>query len=341
VLQQEMATIFQRTWLYVGDIADLAAPDAVKVVAIAGRSVLISRAEDGTLQAFHNVCPHRASPLFYETGVHHAKHWVCPYHGWVYDRSGQLRGMPAPKRFPDEFRCADFPLVAVRVDEWAGFVFVCFDPAAPPLLDYLHPIPTYMAGYRTADTKLLVRRDNPVACNWKNFHDNTLCDYHVAIAHRETLSPVQGPVRLYEHEFHPYVNLLYTPTTPAWRAENPVLEHLPERNRLGFYTFGIFPNLHLFAFPNSMFGWVQITPLTAETCQVTADVYGVPGLCPLPSIMEADFDATTAEDICLTEGVQRGYASGAYTAGVANGLEDRILHHQRLIRRYLSPEGSV
>lgn len=334
-LPLEQQYIFRKTWLYVGDALDLAEPGAVKAVEVAGTSLLIARTETGSLNAFHNVCPHRASPFYYDDAVHVTKTLVCPYHGWVYGLDGQLKGAPMIKRFPDGFSCADFPLQAVRIEEWEEFMFVCFDEAAPSLVDYLNPIPRDMQGYRTASTQRLLKRNYEVACNWKNFHDNTLCDYHVPIAHRETLSPVQGPVALYQHEFSDYVNLLYTPTTPDWRAANPVLEHLPDRNRLGFFTYGIFPNLHMFALPNGVFGWVSIIPRTVGTSTISVEVYGTPGISPTAEAIAADFNATTQEDIILTEGVQRGYASGAYTAGVANGLEARIMHQQALIRKFM------
>lgn len=335
-LPLEMKHIFRRAWLYVGDAADLSQPGTVKAVEVAGRSILIIRTEDNRLNAFHNVCPHRASPFVYDADQHSMKHLVCPYHGWVYNLDGQLLGTPAQKRFPEVFCTDQFPLHSVRLETWADFMFVCFDATTPPLLDYLHPIPTLMQGYRTEATQRLFSRDYAVSCNWKNFHDNTLCDYHVAIAHRQTLSPLQGPVRYYEHEFGDYVNLLHTPIPPQWHAAHPqVLDHLPERNQRGFYTYGIFPNLHLFALPNGQFGWVQINPRTVDTCQVRADVYGIPDWLPPIEDVAADFDATTQEDIILTEGVQQGYTSGAYTAGIANELEARIIHHQKLMRQWL------
>ena len=171
-------------------------------------------------------------------------------------------------------------------------------------------------------------------CNWKNYHDNTLCDYHVPVVHRQTLNVIQGPVPLYEHYFEPFVNLLYTPTTQQWRAENQVLDHLQERARFGFFTYGIFPNLHLIALPNGVLSWLRIDPITVETCQVNVEIYGIPGMDTASELIE-EFEAFMHEDMTVTEMVQRGYASGAYTPGVANQLEDRILHQQRLIRQFL------
>jgi phenylpropionate dioxygenase-like ring-hydroxylating dioxygenase large terminal subunit len=335
LLPLELKYVLRRSWQYVGDAAQLAEPGTVKVTTVAGLDILIVRAETGELNAFHNVCPHRASPLESQAGICQRQHLVCPYHGWVYSLDGKLLGTPVQKRFPDGFCREDFPLKPIRLAEWDGWLFVCFDDTAPPLIEFLDPIPQDLQGHRTAATQLLAQKSYAVACNWKNFHDNTLCDYHVAIAHRQTLSPIQGPMRLYEHHFGQYVNLLYTPTTPDWRANYPALEHLGDRSRYGFFTYGIFPNQHFAAMPNGFLLWIRIDPLTVNTCQVNTEIYGIPGITPPGSELVKSIDATMSEDIALTEGVQRGYASGAYTAGIANGLEARILHQQRLIRQFL------
>ena len=333
----EQTRLFKRTWLYIGDTASLFASGNVLVQEVAGTSLVFVRDPRGRLQAFYNVCPHRASLLCSQAGNHQLAHLVCPYHGWVYSLQGELLGAPREERFPEGFRPQDFPLVAVRVEEWQGFAFVCFCPEAPPLLDYLGSIPTNLAQYRTLKTTLLVQKAYTVHCNWKVYHDNTLCDYHVAIAHRTTLSPVQGPIRFYEHSLEPYVNLLYSPTPASWRSDHKVLEHLPERNRQGFFTYGIFPNLHLLAFPDGVIAWIRIDPLTVDTCSVVLEIYGIPGFSPEPATLEEEFEAFMAEDMQITEGVQKGYASGAYRPGPVNSLEARIAHHQQLLHQFLLP----
>ena len=181
------------------------------------------------------------------------------------------------------------------------------------------------------ETQLLLSKSSQVACNWKNYHDNTLCDYHVAIAHRQTLNVIQGPIQNYGHQFSFYTNLLHTPVTERWRAENQILLGLPEMAQGQLLTYGIFPNLHLIAAPNGLMAWIRIDPVTPETCEVVLEVYGIPGLSPSESQLEQDFGAFMAEDVALVEMVQRGYASGHYQPGPVNQLEARIVHQQRLI----------
>lgn len=335
ILSFELKHIFRRVWLYVGDIKELFEGGNVIVRDIAGTSIAIARDSDNELRAFHNICPHRAASFQSGEGCYQLKHLVCPYHGWVYNFQGQLIGVPRQEKFPENFHLEDFPLQPVRLEQWRGFVFICFDQTAPPLVEFLGEIPSTLAGHRTASTQLILKKHYTVKCNWKIYHDNTLCDYHVAITHRTTLHPLQGPTRFYQYQFNKYTNLLYTPTPKAWRQHNSVLKHLSDEGQQGFFTYGIFPNLHLLAFPNGILAWLQIEPLTVDTCVVYLEVYGVPELCPSKTTLLEEFEAFMFEDISVTEQVQKGYASNFFTPGPINQLEDRIVHHQQLIRQFL------
>ncbi|MBZ8181884.1 aromatic ring-hydroxylating oxygenase subunit alpha [Oscillatoria salina] len=339
LLAREKQKIFRRSWLYVGDAANLSRAETVWVTEVAGYSILIIRDSNHTWQAFHNVCPHRASVLVPEIGIHSLKRLVCPYHAWVYNLNGQLKGIPAKNRFPSHFCDEDFPLKKVRCEQWLGFIFVCFSEDTPPLEEYLGEIIGSVKEHHTEATKLLVKKQYSVACNWKNYHDNTLCDYHVPIVHPHTLNPIQGSVCYYEHFFDRYVNLLYTPTTKEWRSRYPSLSHLSDRARFGFFTYGIFPNLHLLALPNGVLAWLRIDPVTVESCLVNLEIYGIPDFSPPAAELASDFEAFMSEDMKITEGVQKGYASGVYQAGLANELEARILHQQQLIRSCLQADN--
>ena len=343
LLPLEQQRIFQKTWLYVGDAQTLS-PGEVWVKTIAGLPLIITCDASGRYQAFYNVCPHRAALLCPDAGVHRAKHLVCPYHAWVYSLEGQLLGTPSRSRLPDDFEfnartLKSYDLKAVRLEQWSGFIFICLSEDAPPLDTFLDPVPSHLAHQRQASTELLFRQSRRVACNWKNYHDNTLCDYHVAIAHRTTLHQLQGPIQRYQYQFSTYINLLYTPTLQRWRDHHPALAHLSPLAQNHFLTYGIFPNLHLLAFPDGLFAWIQIEPLTVNTCEVMLEVYGLPQSPASVAALQAEFNGFMAEDEALTESVQQGYASGAYSPGPVSQLEARIVHQQRLILRYMQQES--
>lgn len=336
LLTLEKEYIFRKTWLYVGDIEQLFYQNNVFVTEVADTSVLLIKTENNALKAYYNLCPHRASLLCPESGQYSLKQLVCPYHAWVYNLEGQLMGTPSKDRFPEGFSLEDYPLKSLRCEQWEEFVFVCFDDAVPSLKTFLGDIPEVIQGYRHPATKQLVKQQYQVACNWKVYHDNTLCDYHVPVVHRDTLNKLQGSVRYYEHSFNQYVNVLHTPTTEQWRKENPILDTISsEEARSRFFTYGIFPNLHFLALPNGVLAWLRIDPLTVNTCKIHLEIYGLPNFSPSAETLSQEFEAFMKEDMAVTEMVQKGYASGGYEAGIANQLENRILHQQQLIREFL------
>ena len=61
-----------------------------------------------------------------------ARKFTCPYHHWSYGLDGRLLGAPAMER-TEGFDKKDYPLPALAVELWQGFVFVNFDRDAAPL----------------------------------------------------------------------------------------------------------------------------------------------------------------------------------------------------------------
>ena len=105
---------------------------------VADEPLVVTRAEDGAIHAFSNVCRHRAGPVARGSG--HRKALMCGYHGWTYGLDGRLQNTPEW----DGVRCFEKEkqnLPAARVETWGPFLFVCLDPAAPPLSQVLGSIP--------------------------------------------------------------------------------------------------------------------------------------------------------------------------------------------------------
>src|SRR4030095_13404412 len=97
---RERENLFKRVWLYAGRELDLARPGdlVVKDVPPCNASVLITRADDGRLRAFHNVCSHRNTRVVWEEKGNAAR-FTCHYHGWGYGLKGDLRSVPDEGNF--------------------------------------------------------------------------------------------------------------------------------------------------------------------------------------------------------------------------------------------------
>lgn len=80
----------------VGYASELPRPGTYCTKTVTGRSVLLTRAADGVVRAFDNVCLHRQSRIVDGCGA--ARRLACPYHSWSYDLHGTLTGTPRPAR---------------------------------------------------------------------------------------------------------------------------------------------------------------------------------------------------------------------------------------------------
>ena len=150
----EREAVFKRAWLNVGRVEQLPRNGSyfTKELAVAKTSVVVVRGKDGQIRAFHNMCRHRGNKLVWNdypkeetSGI--ARQFVCKYHGWRYDLDGACSFVQQEQEFFDLDK-ADYGLVPVHCDVWAGFIFVNL--AKEPeqsLRDFLGPMVTKLENY--------------------------------------------------------------------------------------------------------------------------------------------------------------------------------------------------
>ena len=63
-LDLEIRELFHKTWHYAGWIGDLQDTGSYITASLMDQNVIIIRNRQGTLAGFHNVCQHRAKPIF-------------------------------------------------------------------------------------------------------------------------------------------------------------------------------------------------------------------------------------------------------------------------------------
>ena len=114
---------FRREWMVVGREEDAPTPGTYFLATVDDEPLLIARGRDGELRAFFNVCRHRGTAVV-EEPCGSAVRFQCPYHAWIYDLDGWLIRAKHTDDL-DDFDLNDFGLVAVRMETWQGFVFVC------------------------------------------------------------------------------------------------------------------------------------------------------------------------------------------------------------------------
>ena len=181
-MQQEWQKIWPKTWLVAGVAQDVAEPGDFFVFDLEPESIIVSRSEEGALKAFYNVCQHRGARLLSsDRGI--LEHYTCPYHGWQFNNDGSLKHVPDQDRFSRGLPCEKLALKEVRVESWAGAIWICMDDEAPSLKEYLGPIMDMINPYRPEDMRLVEDQTCRLECNWKAVFDNFGELYHVEHIH--------------------------------------------------------------------------------------------------------------------------------------------------------------
>ena len=187
----EREAIFKRVWLNVGRVEQLPRSGSyfTKELAVAKTSVVVVRDQDGEVRAFHNICRHRGNKLVWtdfpqqETSGT-ARQFTCKYHGWRYGLDGACTFVQQEGEFFDLDK-ADFGLVPVHCDVWAGFIFVNLDrePACESLREFLGPMVGALEDYPfdAMTERYVLRSEAPT--NWKILLDALQEQYHAPIVH--------------------------------------------------------------------------------------------------------------------------------------------------------------
>jgi nitrite reductase/ring-hydroxylating ferredoxin subunit len=197
----EQEKIFAKTWQVAAFTDELREVGDVVTANVAGQPILLTKARDGEIRGFYNVCRHRGARLVKNPTECGKKSIACPYHSWGYALDGRLVGTPLwgkENKVPDEilaerleasgtrndienFDKADFGLLPVRVETWGPFVYANVGGDAPPLKEYLGRVTTDLELY-PFDEFVTVRKDTlDVKANWKLLAENFMDFYHVPV----------------------------------------------------------------------------------------------------------------------------------------------------------------
>lgn len=163
---------FRDYWYIVAESHELAA-GAVLKRKILDEWVVVWRCEDGTAVAAQDRCMHRAGRLSEGTVVDGCVR--CPYHGWTYDKTGEVVAVPAEGENFKRIKNRRVKTFGVR--EVDDFVYVRL--AEEPLVDVEpFPMPKYKArGYHT------IRLQNRMQNNVTNCVENFIDIPHTVFVH--------------------------------------------------------------------------------------------------------------------------------------------------------------
>ncbi len=328
--RREAERIFMRAWNFIGRADRIPNPGDYFTLEFVGVPIVVVRGQDGKVRAFANSCRHRGAVV--AQGEGNCRAFRCPYHSWAYGLDGALLSAPEIEQ-THNFDFAAYGLVPLRLEIWAGFLFVNFVISAAPLTDWLGDIPQRLASYRFEDMVCTRRKEYRLACNWKVYVENAMEAYHVPTVHRSTLQRQKGP------------HASKQPTRGEWMALWK--EHEGSRALLvGDTGFPFIPTLedqaaggswYPLIFPSTMFGatrdcmwWLELHPLSASETRL------IVGSCfPKSTVARNDFEETVQryykrwdisipEDNAISDIQQRGLSSPFARPGRLTHLEPLV-----------------
>jgi len=273
LLELEKEQLFKTHWQIACHVSDIPEVGDYQTFDLCGERAIIIRNKDNEVRAFHNICRHRGSRVVADEKGHCKGALVCPFHGWVYNLDGTLRGAARPDSFP-ELDKNEFGLKPVECEVWHGFVFLRFrDGPQPSVGELFSPFEQEAASYRM-ETHVPVdglwTENTPV--NWKSVRDVDNEGYHVAMAH-PALQDLYGP----SYYDEPYVNGVsrsFAVFNPAggrrWAVRNYMnlskpQEFLPEDLHQAWVYYGLFPNSVIAMTPETALFYQEFPVSTGET----------------------------------------------------------------------------
>jgi len=305
------------------------------------------RGQNGQVRAFHNLCRHRGARVVDGIQGHCRNAMVCPFHGWVYNLDGTLRGAAVPTSFGDLDR-SKFGLKPIELQVFHGFLFIRFHPGPQPdVAALLAPFSADFADYRGAD---VVPTGTPswgtdLAVNWKSVRDVDNEGYHVAMAH-------PGLQDLYGRTYKDYslkdglsVSIGYFGDAPGrtWSVKtyvnhSPEQSWLPTRLRNAWTYYGMFPNT-VFAFTPEGVQFYHELPLSPGLTRTTGRLYRHPNedrATRLARYLAYRIDRDTSnEDQQLSIWSNESMKSSAFEGFHLSDLEYGVRRHHDELRNIL------
>jgi phenylpropionate dioxygenase-like ring-hydroxylating dioxygenase large terminal subunit len=241
IFQQELKSIFYKTWIYAGHESQLRQPGDYVGFMIGRQPMLLVRGEQGEINVLHNRCPHRGAMLCNERCGNTGSLFTCSYHAWQFGLDGKLAALPSPDGYKDTRLCKGAPDAdmkrAARVGSYRGFIFASLSETGPGLAEWLGE------GRRAFDDMCDRAPDGEVEIvnncfrivqnnNWKIFLENQLDAVHASITHvsaAKAASDTENEIKEETGEdapyFYKYISALSTPMSRWATLETRAYAH--------------------------------------------------------------------------------------------------------------------
>ncbi len=168
--------LLRRYWHPMAGASELSDEQPKKRIKILGEELVLYLDDNGGYGLVGERCSHRGTSLYYgfieDGGIR------CPYHGWLYDRTGRCLEQPFEPnpKFREQMLHPAYP-----VEKLGGLLFTYMGPPERKPLVPRWDILAWNNGHRT------VIRQETLNCNWLQAEENSADITHTYFLHIQTL----------------------------------------------------------------------------------------------------------------------------------------------------------
>jgi phenylpropionate dioxygenase-like ring-hydroxylating dioxygenase large terminal subunit len=195
IFELELERVFGRAWLVLGHESQVKNAGDYFTTRMGREPVVVVRKNEKQIAVLVNRCVHRGSMVCAE-GRGNVERFVCPYHGWSYDRGGVLQAVPFASGYErDKLPKGLKPVPRVAV--YRGFIFASLAETGPGLEEFLGIAKASFDDFvdRAPGDGLEVAGGvfkHTYNGNWKLMLENHLDGAHPAWVHASSVAVARG-----------------------------------------------------------------------------------------------------------------------------------------------------
>ncbi|KAF5209152.1 hypothetical protein E0198_004428 [Clavispora lusitaniae] len=356
VFELEKRAIFNKSWMLCSHTCRFKKPGDYFSFTIVGINFFIIMNKQGEINAFHNVCRHRAYPVVRKDKGSSVV-IGCKYHGWSYNTDGALTKAPHFDQV-EGFKKDEnslFPIHTHVTKQGLIFVNFCNDPEQlVPFDDWFVGLEKEMEEFDFSDYEYHFSYELDGQFNWKTLMDGYQECYHCPTAHpglnsafkmetykvvpkgkycRHYAEIVKEEVAIEDNDKDVDEESSWfgfgkkkAPEKPVEKKKNPGGEF----NGLWVY---LFPSNGVNCYSPAWY-FIRVLPITPTRTILQYDIYTKKGLPEAEKKEFVDFlQLVELEDFNLCQLTQKNLNQGIYGSGFLHPTKERgVLHYQGLVR---------
>ena len=210
-----MGELMRRYWQPIAGVSELK-ENPTKAIRLLGEDLVLYKDESGTLGLIDASCAHRRVNMLW--GIPEPTGLRCPYHGWLYNETGQCLETPAE---PAESNFASkVKLKAYPVQTLGGLVWAYLGPQPAPMIPHYYPF--------VEEGRVRSIGWTHVTCNWLQIMENSLDPIHAEYLHGYFSKYVLQRLGVIKHRGDIYGKrpVEENPDVTYWRKAGRTMRHI-------------------------------------------------------------------------------------------------------------------